>query len=204
MKPRTGRPRRAAERFSSGGLKQKPDETDARAPTLWRRIKDGAVRGGAHPYAGTVLGRLSIFGTLSDAEVETGFRVGEIVGRYERLRGLPPRSSASPAYEQGYGTAPDPYTSGDKDLIARYEARVRHAVKAYERLVNHVPQRTRDALFTICVDDREINSLLHEDVRLILRQLAGSFGFAARGRKPRKGRSTSASEGKQHATAIGR
>jgi hypothetical protein len=191
MTPRTGRPRKAAERLPSGRLRTQTEEGDVRAPTLWRRIKDGAVRGGAHPYAGTVLGRLSIFGCLSDAEVEAGFRLGEIVGRYERLRGLPHRSSASPAYEQGYGTAPDPYASGDKDLIARYEQRVRNAVKAYERVIDHVPQRSRDALFTICVDDREINSLLHEDVRLILRQLAGSFGFAAGGRKAQKGRRNS-------------
>jgi hypothetical protein len=80
-----GRRRRVAERYPGGKLKP-GDEGDVRAPTLWRRIKDGAVKGGAHPYAGTVLGRLSIFGLLADAEVEAGFRVAEIVGRCERER----------------------------------------------------------------------------------------------------------------------
>jgi len=83
MARQVGRPRKAGERYASGDLKSKRDEGDVRAPTLWRRIKDGAVRGAAHPYAGTVLGRLSIFGALSDAEVEAGFRVAEIVGRYQ-------------------------------------------------------------------------------------------------------------------------
>ncbi len=68
MARQVGRPRKAGERYASGDLKSKRDEGDVRAPTLWRRIKDGAVRGAAHPYAGTVLGRLSIFGALSDAE----------------------------------------------------------------------------------------------------------------------------------------
>ena len=79
-----GRSRRAGERYPGGEIKPR-DEGDVRAPTLWRRIKDDAVKGGAHPYAGTVLGRLSIFGLLADAEVAAGFRVAEIVGRYERL-----------------------------------------------------------------------------------------------------------------------
>jgi hypothetical protein len=186
MAPRTGRPRKAGERYASGGLKETGHEGDVRAPTLWRRIKDGAVRGAAHPYAGTVLGRLSIFGCLGDPEVEAGFRVAEIVGRYERLTALPRRSAPSPAYEQGYGSASEPYSSSDPALMARYEQRVRNAVTAYERLLDQVPQRGRDALFTVCVDDREINSLLHEDLRVTLRHLAGSFGFAAGGRGARR------------------
>ncbi len=196
MARQVGRPRKAGERYASGDLKSKRDEGDVRAPTLWRRIKDGAVRGAAHPYAGTVLGRLSIFGALSDAEVEAGFRVAEIVGRYERLTGLPRRAVASPAYEHGYGGGPDPYASGDAALIARYERRVRGAVKAYERLIDQVPARGRDALFTVCVDDCEINSLLHPDVQQVLRRLAASFGFAAASpRAVSRGDAASASAG---------
>jgi len=59
MGTHVGRRRLAGERFPGGKVKPR-DEGDRRAPTLWRRIKDGAVKGGAHPYAGTVLGRLSI------------------------------------------------------------------------------------------------------------------------------------------------
>src|ERR1700680_288623 len=35
-----------------GGKIKPRDEGDVWASTLWRRIKDGAVKGGAHPYAG--------------------------------------------------------------------------------------------------------------------------------------------------------
>jgi hypothetical protein len=180
-----GRPRVAGERYPGGKVKPR-DEADMRAPTLWRRIKDRAVKGGVHPYAGTVLGRLSIFGLLADAEVEAGFRVAEIVGRYERVSGAPRRTCASPAYEQGFGLALDVNTLADANFARRFERRVRQARRAYEHLLDHVPERARDALFTVCVEDREINSLLHKDLAAVLRQLAVSFGFAAAPRKARR------------------
>ena len=180
-----GRPRLAGGRYPGGKAKPR-DEGDLRAPTLWRRIKDGAVKGGAHPYAGTVLGRLSIFGILADAEVEAGFRVAEIVGRYERVSGAPRRTCASPAYEQGFGLSLDVNMLTDTNLARRFERRVRQARRAYEHLLDHVPERARDALFTVCVEDREINSLLHKDLTAVLRVLAVSFGFAAAPRKARR------------------
>jgi hypothetical protein len=182
-----GRSRRVGERYPGGKIKPR-EEGDVRAPTLWRRIKDGAVKGGAHPYAGTVLGRLSIFGLLADAEVEAGFRVAEIVGRYERVSGAPRRSCASPAYERGFGFSLEGYVLADANLARRFERRVRQARRAYEHLIDHIPERARDALFTVCVEDREINSLLHKDLAAVLRRLAVSFGFAAAPRERRKGR----------------
>jgi hypothetical protein len=125
-----------------------------------------------HPYAGTVLGRLSIFGILSDAEVEAGFRVAEIVARHERCCGAPRRSAASPAYQRSYGTALDPQDAADD---AR---RARRAARKFQLLIDEVPDRGRDPLFTVCVDDQEINSLLHKDLQAVLRRLAVSFGFA--------------------------
>ena len=186
MAAHPGRTRGAGERHPSGKIKGR-EEGDMRAPTLWRRIKDGAVKGGAHPYAGTVLGRLSIFGLLSDADVEAGFRVAEIVGRYERVSGAPRRTCASPAYEQGFGLSLDVNMLADANLARRFERRVRQARRAYEHLLDHVPERARDALFTVCVEDREINSLLHKDLSHVLRRLAVAFGFAAapRGRRAR-------------------
>jgi hypothetical protein len=180
-----GRRRVAGERYPGGKVKPR-DEGDMRAPTLWRRIKDGAVKGGAHPYAGTVLGRLSIFGLLADAEVEAGFRVAEIVGRYERVSGAPRRTCASPAYERGSGFSLDVNMLTDTNLARRFERRVRQARRAYEHLLDHVPERGRDALLTVCVEDREINSLLHKDLAAVLRVLAVSFGFAAAPRKARR------------------
>jgi len=175
---RLGRARNAGERYPGGKIKP-PDAGDMRAPTLWRRIKDGAIKGGAHPYAGTVLGRLSIFGVLADAEVEAGFRVAEIVGRYEKLSGAPRRTCASPAYESGFGFMFEAYEGADANLVKRFEGRVRRARRAYERLLDHVPDSGRDALFTVCVEDREINALLHPDLQMLLRRLAASFGFIA-------------------------
>jgi hypothetical protein len=182
-----GRARRAGERYPGGKIKPR-SEGDMRAPTLWRRIKDGAVKGGAHPYAGTVLGRLSIFGLLADVEVEAGFRVAEIVGRYERASGAPRRTCASPAYERGFGFSLDAHHAADANMARRFEKRVRQARRAYEHLLDHIPERAREALFTVCVEDREINSLLHKDLQTVLRQLAVSFGFAAAPRAKARGR----------------
>src|SRR5262249_32867609 len=120
---------RSRQRYPGGKIKPR-DEGDLRAPTLWRRIKDGAVKGGAHPYAGTVLGRLSIFGLLADAEVEAGFRVAEIVGRYERVSGAPRRTCASPAYERGFGCSLEGQVLADANLARRFERRVRQARRA--------------------------------------------------------------------------
>jgi len=186
MAAHLGRSRRSGERYPGGKIKPR-HEGDARAPTLWRRIKDGAVKGGAHPYAGTVLGRLSIFGLLADAEVEAGFRVAEIVGRYERLSGAPRRTCASPAYERGFGFSLDVHERTDANLAKRFERRVRQARRSYEHLLDHIPESARDAVLTVCVEDREINSLLHKDLQTVLRQLAVSFGFAVapRGRRAR-------------------
>ena len=191
-----GRARLAGERYPGGKVKPR-EEKDARAPTLWRRIKDGAVKGGAHPYAGTVLGRLSIFGMLADAEVEAGFRVAEIVGKYERLSGAPRRTCASPAYERGFGFSLDAHVLADENLARRFERRVRQARRSYDHLMDHIPESARDALFTVCVEDREINSLLHKDLQAVLRQLAVSFGFASapRARKTRGASRCSADAG---------
>ena len=178
MGTHVGRRRLAGERFPGGKVKPR-DEGDRRAPTLWRRIKDGAVKGGAHPYAGTVLGRLSIYGLLTDAEVEAGFRVAEIVGRYERVSGAPRRTCASPAYERGFGFLLDGAVLADDNLARRFERRVRRARRSYEHLLDHIPERAREPLLTVCVEDREINSLLHKDLAALLRRLAVTFGFAA-------------------------
>src|SRR5262249_39337980 len=134
-----GRARVAVDRYPGGKVRPRQDR-DARAPTLWRRIKDGAVKGGAHPYAGTVLGRLSIFGLLADAEVEAGFRVAEIVGKYERLSGAPRRTCASPAYERGFGFSLDVNVLADANLARGFERRVRQARRSYERLMDHIPE----------------------------------------------------------------
>jgi len=46
---------------------------------------------------------------------------------------------------------------------------MRRARKAYRYLLDAVPEQGRDPLFTVCVEDREINSLLHSDLPALLR-----------------------------------
>jgi hypothetical protein len=181
MTRRGGRPNKPGARHACGKLKQgQHDGADIRAPTLWRRIKDTVVAAGAHPYAGTALGKLSLFGVLSDAEVAAGFRVGEIVGRYHRLvTGAKPYTVASPAYEKGFGAAVDGDEMGDEATIGRAQERARRARKAYERMMRHVPPGGAEAvLIALCIEDKEPSSLIHGQVKELLGRLAREFGMA--------------------------
>ena len=181
MTRRPGRPKKPGARHACGKLKEgQHDGADVRAPTLWRRIKDTVVAAGAHPYAGTALGKLSLFGVLNDAEVAAGFRVAEIVGRYHRLvTGAKPYTAASPAYEKGFGAAVDPDEIGDAATIARAQERVQRARKSYERMMRLVPPGPAEAiLIALCIEDKEPNSLVHGQVKELLGRLARAFGMA--------------------------
>jgi hypothetical protein len=75
-----------ASRYPSGQTKGKHDKRDDRV-VLWRRIKDHAVRMGADPDMGSVIGRLSLAGILTDSESAAAIWAAETIGRYERLQG---------------------------------------------------------------------------------------------------------------------
>lgn len=106
-----------AERYPGGKIKSPKGELPR---SHWKRIKDHAIKLGAHPDMGSEVGRLSLYGVLKDSEAAAAIWVAEAYGRYERLNGLPHRTSASPAYERSYGRSPQMQNpeKAEKELAA--------------------------------------------------------------------------------------
>lgn len=183
IKKRGPRPKPGA-RYPSGQLKGKhqrpmtPEERRARAPAIWARIREAGAGMALDPRVGTVLGRLNLFGVLSDGETATGFHIAEVVGRHEKFAGSPARTAPSPSYLRAFNQAPDPYESGDPQGVRAYERRSRRAMKAYEKLDALIPNDLAwEAILEVCVCNREINALMHEDLKTLLNQIGVKLGF---------------------------
>jgi hypothetical protein len=100
------------------------------------------------PLLATQLGRLLFLEEITRAEYDTGVRVAEIYGRYERTIGRR-RSVASPHYEAGRGRV-----TGEDDLARE---RAKAAAKAWGILQAEIklcPRGVRDAIEELCVEDR--------------------------------------------------
>lgn len=93
-------PRARSTRARYPGGKLKPELA---SPTLVRRIIDQARRDASNPLLGSELGRLRLTGVLDDRQVAAGQRFGELVGQYDRIKGIPNRVPKSPAWERGAG-----------------------------------------------------------------------------------------------------
>src|SRR6266699_82361 len=155
MGVRNKRGRRAlpGDRYRCG--KKRPGEDKGGA--LWRRIADHGEKLALDPRLGSELGRLRHFGELNNLQASAGSRVGEIYGRYERLKHLH-RSAASPSYRLGFGESDEP---------------------SFLRLQEEIQARDLKALMEeVCVDDRPINPTRLDELRAALDHLAVHFGMA--------------------------
>lgn len=172
-----GRPAQPGARDQSG---RRRELGDPRAPTLWRRIRDDGIRAGLDPRLGTELSRLSLFGELTDTHVETGFRIAEIYGRYERAK-RKRRHSVSPSYVRAYGDLDAGEDELDPIALKRLEAAIRKAErnwKALQKAIDGLPCDEREAralLERVCVEDQRIDTARLNDLRFVLTELAGHF-----------------------------
>lgn len=168
-----GRPRLTGERYPSGDLK--PLDAPELAPALWQRIRTAMAERFGDANYGAELGRLNGKGVITEAELTTGLRLGEIYRRYHRLKGLRD-TPKSPGYEQGRaGSADLAEERMDAEQLEQFEAAVRTATAAWEFVdgaLNEVPLHVRDATEEICVYDRAVNPGLHADIRWSLRMLS--------------------------------
>lgn len=178
---RKGRPRKDRARYPSGKLKAVEGEQPW---TRWRRIKDYAIKLGAHPDIGSVLGRLSICKKISDREAAAGVWIAETMGAYERFAGIPAPTTASPAYERSYraafgGPMGNPGRKRN-ETIGDYEHRVRKAEKAYKRLWKVLPEKpdpVSSFIIDLCCNDLEIPESQWQQVVPILQKVAKEVGF---------------------------
>jgi hypothetical protein len=170
-----------ASRYPSGQTKGKHDKRDDRV-VLWRRIKDHAVRMGADPDMGSVIGRLSLAGILTDSESAAAIWAAETIGRYERLQGYPRRASPSPAYERSYARS-----SNAGESTPEHERRVNKARRAKERLEKTIlrvslgdlaqANAARSILEDVCCGDIEPSSLHHKSLAALLKAIAKERGI---------------------------
>lgn len=163
--------RTAPDRYPSGDRKQPI------APALVYRLREHGVSLGMDPRLGTVLGVMNLRKELSDAEVAAGWKAAEVVGRYEMLKGIPRRHSASPSYESGFGAkAADP-DKMDPDQRKRHERAVRRATKAYDQLVNKLDRESWALVERVCCDDEHIAPVLKVKLGEVLHRLATHYGM---------------------------
>lgn len=163
--------RPAADRYPSG------QKRESVSPALIFRIKQHGVKLGMDPRLGTVLGIMGLRKELSDAEVAAGFKIAEIVGRYERMKGIPRRNTASPSYQRGFGSGNEiDEARMTTDQVKSHQRLVRRATKAYDALQNLYPNdRARDIIERVCCDDERISPDLIPSLAACLHHMAEKY-----------------------------
>lgn len=142
------------ERKANGQPKQDTSPArDRSAPALVRRIMDHAVAMGIDARAATVLGRYQLEGIITETDMAAGLLYAETVGLYERVKGHPRRSVASPSYGEGFKGGEkldiealrriDPETA-DK-VEAKIKRRIRRIEKRYQRAQACIPGPNAEA-----------------------------------------------------------
>ncbi|MFK4486697.1 hypothetical protein ABIA45_001775 [Bradyrhizobium sp. USDA 336] len=178
-KPYDPSARRVAERKANGA---KPHGV---APTAFFRIKEYGPRLGVDPRLTTVLGRMGMFKELSDAEVDAGFRIAEVYGRYEWLKGLPRRSAASPSYEHGFGTKEIHLDRLTQDELKRHNKAVRRAQKAFDQMLGCIGSQ-HALIERVCVLNQEPGPIHKSKLAAVLHKVAIQMGLIVdTGTKPK-------------------
>jgi hypothetical protein len=148
---KVGRRKKSGERYACGKLKPRGVPG---AHTLWRRIKDHGIRLGMNPELGSVLGRLSLFGEISEREVEAGRYFARVVANFERDAGCPPRLVKSPTYEAAFNNGFREVHSGSHS-----DARLRRSQRRFDEFDRiFYDSHTRAIVEEVCCNDREISA----------------------------------------------
>ena len=170
-----GRPRKNGERYPSGKLKQ----VEGMAPALWGRIKANAAKFFGDPRFGSELGCLSASGELTNAQVATGYRIGDIYRRWHRLKRLRDNPK-SPSYEQGFGGSSDLAEERmSAEQLEAFEASIRAAETAWRSVdaeLSQLPRNIRQAILDLCVYETAVNSMLLRDIGRALDHVALRWG----------------------------
>ena len=178
-------------RYRSGGYKvpKRRNYIERRpgANTLWRRMRDfqdDLRKLGADPNLGTVLGRLYLFGVLSESEMAAGLLYADLAGRYARYHKEARESAASPNYQRGLGREDEVERHNKDGTMAAYERRARAARKAWEKAGAQIPnERAREVLRNVCLLDLEISQIVYDDLKILLRRIGDAFGIIEDTRK---------------------
>jgi hypothetical protein len=163
--------------------------------TIWRRFRDRAikddweamVRIGLDPVWGSVVGKLSLDGTLSEFEASAARLYGELRGKYDRYHGYANRDIPSPSYQRGLAGGDDEIERHTKNgTILDFEKKAKKARKAWDKATSCIPMGARNIVDEVCLYDREVPSLYHEDLKIIFGNIAKRFGFTVAATKRRR------------------
>ena len=143
---KTGRRRKAGERYPSGELKP-----PGPPPAQIKRMVAMAARGAADVLLATQLGWLRLEHVITDAQASAGVSFATLVGQHDAVLGLSHRSARSPSYELGFAgvrswSAPEADSERVATLRRRHDAAVACLQEAGPRVENVVR--------TVCIDDR--------------------------------------------------
>lgn len=159
-----------ADRYPSG------DKKPGMAPTVFFRIREYGGRLGIDPRLSTVLGRMGCFRELSEAEVDAGFRIAEVYGRYEHLKGIPRRTAASPSYERGFGAKDLMLDRLSPDELKRHKKAVRRAEKAFDQVQNWIGNQYA-LIERVCVLNEEPGPVNKGMLAAVLHEVAIQMGL---------------------------
>lgn len=144
---------------------------------IWQRIARLTRDGKADPRAVSEVARLHAYGAFSDKHAIVGLKIGEIYGRFERLIGCS-RSVKGFSYDVGFrGMA---LLSEEQE--AAHDERERKARTAFDDLQKELRTLSRDAVVaieTLCVEDRHILPIWHDELRAFFGRLAMKWGVTA-------------------------
>jgi hypothetical protein len=177
-------------RYNDGHKKKRARPRHPGAGTMWRRLRDNwsdIMKIGADPNLGTVVGKLYLFGVITETEATAARRYAEVVGRHDRYMGMPRRQVASPAYERGFGAEDEIAKRERQGTISAYERRARRAKREMVRLRSQIPNDTAlTAVESVCVLDQEIPTAQHADLKTLLNKMAKVYGAREQSERPER------------------
>jgi len=199
-----GRKRKEGQRYENGRLKpvkreDLPAIKERAAPALAKRMVDKLIAECGDAKNGHELGRLLIYGKITDAEYAVGYKYGEIVGRSDFYMGRR-RSAKSPAYQSGFGQESEMDVRIGVDCASSvaatlasptlYEERAMAAEQAVREiqqgLLEHWPRNSCFLLDRVCVDNEPLTAAGLAILREMLATLVGYFGTRAAPKKEKK------------------
>lgn len=188
---------KSRERYHCGKLRPDLERQETASPNMIRAIIDQAKRGAANPLLRTELGRLLLRDVLSGRQVMAGTRFAAVMGAYDRAKGLPRRSVASPSYQSGYGRSPQTDREDDEIIealaggaavvdLAKHSPRLKKVLKAERQYdgaldsLSSLGYRVQKAVMAVAVYDEIIVSGEYLDLRAGLDALANHFRLTGR------------------------
>jgi hypothetical protein len=168
------------------GRRTRPKQTIGNPGTLWRRIRGSRdnwsemEKIGANPDLGTIPGKMYLHKIITASQASALRLYGEVVGRYDRFQSPDLRRTvASPAYQRGSkGEDGEVQRRIETGTIQQYERMANRARKAFNKLNGCIPtEEGRRLLEEIAINDREVESIYHRDIKVILDRIVSRFGI---------------------------